>query len=458
MTLRRLLLIACAAPMLGCVADVSAPGGDPDADEEELVAWLTANTIPVRSVDAADTDFSDLEPLRAAIGDARIVMLGEQTHGDGTAFEAKVRLIRFLHAEMDFDIIAFEAGMYDTREAWTSIRLGNDPISSVQESIFEIWSHSEEVRPLFEYIASRANSANPLELTGIDPQFTGPIDAGTGALFAGALEAHLLAHASPLPSETSWNAFREVVQRIALQTYRQTDPTPAEIAVFDLVIPSLRLETARISAASPSFETSYWNQLADALEAQGRAWWARAAAAGGVSTDYSVLRDASMARNLAWALETGYPGRKIIVWAHNGHIAAEGHRLEDWAGGPVLPRGYRTLGDLTRERYLDDLYTIGFLAGGGSYGFAGTHTGISPPPVEIAAPEAGSWEHLLAQVGPAHLLLDLRQTRTGSGTWARETRAARPMAYLPVLGPWPRIFDAIFFSRLMAPATPVVGK
>lgn len=31
-------------------------------------------------------------------------------------------------------------------------------------------------------------------------------------------------------------------------------------------------------------------------------------------------RDALNARNLRWLIEEGYPGRKIIVWAHNVHL------------------------------------------------------------------------------------------------------------------------------------------
>jgi hypothetical protein len=53
--------------------------------------------VAIRTVDPADQDFSDLEPLRAAIGTARIVQLGEPSHGAGSSFAAKTRLVMFLH-------------------------------------------------------------------------------------------------------------------------------------------------------------------------------------------------------------------------------------------------------------------------------------------------------------------------------------------------------------------------
>ena len=59
---------------------------------DELQKWIAERAVPVRSIDAADEDFRDLEPLIDAIGSARVVQLGEPTHGAGSSFAAKVRL------------------------------------------------------------------------------------------------------------------------------------------------------------------------------------------------------------------------------------------------------------------------------------------------------------------------------------------------------------------------------
>jgi erythromycin esterase-like protein len=63
----------------------------------EKIADLRDQIISLRTVDPAETSFSDLMPLKHDIGDRRIVVLGEPTHGDGTAFQAKSRLVKFLH-------------------------------------------------------------------------------------------------------------------------------------------------------------------------------------------------------------------------------------------------------------------------------------------------------------------------------------------------------------------------
>ncbi|HEX5720591.1 MAG TPA: hydrolase, partial [Thermoanaerobaculia bacterium] len=83
--------------------------------DPEQVRWLAGHTVAVRSVDPADEDFSDLMPLVQVLGKARVVQLGEATHGDGATFLAKGRLIRFLHQVMGFDVLAWESGIFDVR-------------------------------------------------------------------------------------------------------------------------------------------------------------------------------------------------------------------------------------------------------------------------------------------------------------------------------------------------------
>src|SRR5687767_13577809 len=84
--------------------------------EVELTApakWLATHSVPVRSIDPDDDDFSDLQFLKRTIGNARVVQLGDQTHGDGATIYARGRLVRFLHEQMGFDVLAWEGGFFD---------------------------------------------------------------------------------------------------------------------------------------------------------------------------------------------------------------------------------------------------------------------------------------------------------------------------------------------------------
>ncbi len=59
-------------------------------------------------------DFSPLEPLFAR---SRIVMLGEQDHGDGASFAFKGKLIEYLHLDCGYNMLAFEANFYGLSRA-----------------------------------------------------------------------------------------------------------------------------------------------------------------------------------------------------------------------------------------------------------------------------------------------------------------------------------------------------
>jgi erythromycin esterase-like protein len=137
---RSFALSAVAALALGCAAPH--PGGPiasaaeraPVATDPE-VAWLQAHAIPLRATPPDPDDFADLEPLRETLGRARIVVLGEGSHGEGTTFAVKTRLVRFLHQRLGYDVLAFESGFYDCWKAWQRIEAGEDAAAAFRGAV-----------------------------------------------------------------------------------------------------------------------------------------------------------------------------------------------------------------------------------------------------------------------------------------------------------------------------------
>ena len=77
---------ACAAALLGCA----------------LLAPATATELagvrqwPLAGIQPGHSDDRDLQPFAQAIGQARVVALGEQTHGGAEEFLLKTRLVKYL--------------------------------------------------------------------------------------------------------------------------------------------------------------------------------------------------------------------------------------------------------------------------------------------------------------------------------------------------------------------------
>ena len=96
------------------------------------VKWTREHAIPIETVEAGN-GFVDLQPLKKLIGDARIVSLGESTHGSREIYQMKHRLVEFLATEMGFPIFSIEAcmpegrgkpGSTDLRSSWMARNIG----------------------------------------------------------------------------------------------------------------------------------------------------------------------------------------------------------------------------------------------------------------------------------------------------------------------------------------------
>ena len=80
----------------------------PNAGPEEVQTWISKHAIPLDTVEAGH-GFEDMQPLKAVIGNARIVAIGEATHGTREFFQFKHRMFEFLVREMNFTVFGMEA-------------------------------------------------------------------------------------------------------------------------------------------------------------------------------------------------------------------------------------------------------------------------------------------------------------------------------------------------------------
>ena len=67
----------------------------PLSAQEDSLLFAPEQLSTIQSLDFEMEDFSDLEAIGKAIGEKRIVLLGEQSHGDRLSMAAKSRLIKY---------------------------------------------------------------------------------------------------------------------------------------------------------------------------------------------------------------------------------------------------------------------------------------------------------------------------------------------------------------------------
>ena len=74
----------------------------------------TAHVVPMRGVEPRG-DRADLAPLRAIVGDARVVALGEPAHGVHEPLAFRNHLLEYLVEELGFTAIAVESAFPESR-------------------------------------------------------------------------------------------------------------------------------------------------------------------------------------------------------------------------------------------------------------------------------------------------------------------------------------------------------
>jgi erythromycin esterase len=137
-----------------------------------VVDWVRANAIALSTVEAG-RGFADLQCLRGIIGDARIVSLGEATHGTREFFQLKHRSLEFLVTELGFAFFGIEANYPECLRVNDYVLHGKgDPAEALAGTRFWTWD-TEEVLALIEWMRSwnRAH-ARKVKFYGFDMQFS----------------------------------------------------------------------------------------------------------------------------------------------------------------------------------------------------------------------------------------------------------------------------------------------
>jgi erythromycin esterase len=392
-----------------------------------FVALPAFGQVPVRSIDPADGDFSDLMPLVQAIGKARVVQLGEATHGDGATFLAKARLIRFLHQVMGFDVIAWEAGIADVRWLDDALRQGLPAAEASKRALYDAWQN-REVMATLDYVRASQGTDRPITIVGFDCRVS------RADVRAELYPKRIFDFFDRLDPALISKKEREDLTAMSVGLVPADYYNKPGLREYNRELPKRLVETIdrrrdELLVRYPPREIDYIRQTLVSFLAMDRAL-----GPGDKPMFEGYTRDTAMAENLLWWLNGPLEDRKVIVWAHNYHVMndfyfAVPEEMRKSNQGPM--------GRFLKEALGPGLYTIGFTA------------------------YSGAWldqEGKAVPVKPGDLETDLHGLK-------------RPWLFLPtphkVLSAsfyfnepsqtidWSPVYDGIFFLETQQPATPL---
>ena len=368
------------------------------ADRSDMLSALRRTVIPI-------ADPADLPELFDLIGDARIVMLGEATHGTSEFYEWR-RIIseRFIQ-EKGFHFIAVEGDWPDCQRVHEHVTQGK---SSPREALagyrrFPTWMWgNEEVLELVEWLRgfNEGHAGRPVGFHGLDVyslhdslqlvmEYLKRVDPGAVPVARRAYECF-----EQFGGDPERYAY---VSRLVPVTCE--GPVAAALSHMD----RLRELYSRINPDHVDPGEAYFDARMNALVTRNAEEYYRTMVRGDAPS-WNV-RDRHMMETLSLLLEHYGEQSRAIVWAHNTHVG-------DYRATDMLAVGYVNIGGLARERYGEEaVRLVGF----------GTHHGTvvaaenwGDPPQVMIVPEAmrGSLEDVLHQLDvsrpPRQFLLPLR--------------------------------------------------
>lgn len=406
----------------------------PRAEDAPKVDWLSKNALAVRSIDPADDDFSDLMPLKKIISGARVVQLGEQSHGDGATFYAKARLVRFLHEQMGFEVLAWESGFFECEEMNRALASDLPLREAAQQGVYGHWSRSGLLAPLFEYARSTLKTGRPLRQTGFDMQFWW---SGAGGS-AGSYPNRLFELFDRLDPGLASSADRKTIAalRAALRdagTYKPTkEDREKNRAAIERLTSALRDKAASVEdAAEIRFFLKTLEDLAALEELR--------------ATSNYEFRDRKMAENLVWLANDWYAGRKIIVWGASVHLARNTATIDRLKEGARYDQ-FVNMGEVVHQQLGKEVYTVGFTA----YRIWAANPMMTALR-RLDPPAADSLETLLHATGRPYAFVDFRGLPKGH--WLRNPILSRPFGYAQMRSDWTGNLDGLFFTDVMFPNT-----
>jgi protein-L-isoaspartate(D-aspartate) O-methyltransferase len=343
-----------------------------------------------------DIESADLASLVERIGDARIVLLGEATHGTSEFYRMRARITRELIVTKGFSIVALEADWPDAARIDQYVRHGERRVPDwTAFARFPTWMwRNQEVRQFVDWLREHNRvlpTAGRVAFYGLDlySMFTS-IAAVLDYLDdadpkAAAVARHRYGCLTPWESDPTTYGYAALTDR-----YRSCER--------EVVRMLQELLAARVSLI-PADGERYFDAVQNArLVEQAERYYRLMYYGGHASWNH---RDTHMFETLERTLESRGSGSKAVVWAHNSHLG-------DASATELGARGEINVGELCRRRYGAAVYAVGFGTDRGTVAAASNWDGpMETMDVRPAHPD--SYERLCHQTGVPHFLLDLRR-------------------------------------------------
>ncbi len=344
-----------------------------------------------------------LEPLLDRIGDARVVLIGEASHGTSEFYRMRARITQRLIEAKGFDIVAAEADWPDAARIDNYVRHREvAPSEWTAFARFPTWMwRNEETRGFIDWMHTRNASLDYGQRTAFHGLDLYSLYTSVRAVVAylESVDPDLAAIARQRYGCLSpWEADPAAYGRAALRgTYHACERAVAHILTELLQ----KRQAYALRDGERFFDAAQNARLVANAEHYYRIMYYGSRASWN-------LRDTHMFETLKKSLNHRGARSKAVVWAHNSHIG-------DASATEMARRGEHNIGQLCREHFGKTCYAIGF---GTNDGTVAAASGWDEPMqiMDVRSAHPQSYERLFHMTNSPGLLLPLSHARSGELT------------------------------------------
>ena len=403
--------------------------------------------LPLRTVDPSGP-LDDLAWLDQAIGDSRVVAIGEAAHYNREFFQLRHRLLRHLAERHGFRAYAMESGFVEGQRADDWVRGGEDQLGQVMASgmtsLMGLWT---QMRAQLEWMRQHnRTAARPVGFYGIDlPGSMVSLLPGLDAVLGYLAEADPGFRADPGIRETAsaFAATSAFSAPAAIAAYAQLAPASRDALTAGLADLTAHITSRRRDYLRRTRSGGYERALRSlhitaALDAMARDM------ARGDQHEMMLSRDATIADTVEWILRRE---DRIVLAAHNGHV-------QRWPGTlPGMPPA-ATMGMHLADRLGQDYLVIGTTSGTGQTLNTAPDFYAGQLFTELAeAPRPGSLDALMTASHDGPFATDLRRLSPADVAAVRAVSQQRYGAYYSDLSPLDA-YDLVVHLPHVTPADP----
>ena len=371
------------------------------------IEWPPATSTPLRTA-AARLIREHCEPFEAIrdadvgsllerVGDSRVVLLGEATHGTSEFYRMRAHITRALIERKGFSVVAVEGDWPDAALVDGWVRHDRPPVGRVPFGRFPAWMwRNREVLSFVQWLHDHNGGVDDgarVGFYGLDLySLFSSIDVVVGYLERVDPEAARLARArygclSPWQETLSEYAYAAHIGTIA--------------GCEDEIVATLRdlLEhRASMQGAHGDDDEAFFDAVMNARLVTNAEAYYRSMVRG--RADSWNLRDTHMVDTLEMIVTLLRPGTKAVVWAHNSHVG-------DASQTEMGRRGEVNVGQLARERFAGAAWNVGFGTDHGTVAAASDWDGPEERKAVVPSRQ-DSYERVCHDTGVPAFLLHLR--------------------------------------------------